>query len=147
MSSKGIFSRSAVIFAKATPVGVVNSIGADKFYYINIAIDISDKCDCWNYGAPLLLHDIGIFGSKDPLAIDEATMKAIKDAPSNPDSPVGDLECGACKFAMAHACKDPESGEILELAEIQLSHAKKMGLGTREYELVTLTKDPPKKSG
>ena len=124
--------------------GVVDSIGVDKFYFINIAIDISDKCDCWNYGAPLLLHDIGIFGSRDPLAIDEATMKAIKDAPPNPDSPVGDLECGACKFAMAHGCKDPESGEILELAEIQLSHAKKMGIGSREYELVTLTKDPPK---
>ncbi|MGY5856035.1 MAG: DUF362 domain-containing protein [Candidatus Thorarchaeota archaeon] len=125
-------------------VGVVNSIGVDKFYFINIAIDISDKCDCWNYGAPLLLHDIGIFGSRDPLAIDEATMQAIKDAPPNPDSSVGEIECGACKFAMAHACKDPESGEILELAEIQLSHAKKMGLGSREYELVTVTKDPPK---
>jgi uncharacterized Fe-S center protein len=128
-------------------VGVVNSIGVDKFYFINIAIDISDKCDCWNYGAPLLLHDIGIFGSRDPLAIDEATMQSIKDAPPNPDSLVGDLECGACKFAIAHGCKDPESSEILELAEIQLSHAEKMGLGNREYELVTLTKDPPKRSG
>jgi uncharacterized Fe-S center protein len=127
-------------------VGVINSIGADKFYFINLAIDISDKCDCWNLGAPLLVHDIGIFGSRDPLAIDQATLQAIKDAPPNPDSPVGDIECGACKFAMVHACKDPESGKILELAEVQLSHAEKMGLGTREYELVTLTKDPPKRS-
>ncbi|MGD9396487.1 MAG: DUF362 domain-containing protein [Candidatus Thorarchaeota archaeon] len=126
-------------------VGVVNSIGPDKFYYINLAIDISDKCDCWNFGAPLLVHDIGIFGSKDPLAIDDATMRAVKDAPPNPESPVGDIECGECKFAMAHACKNPKSGEILELAEIQLSHAEKMGLGTREYELVTLTKDSPEK--
>jgi uncharacterized Fe-S center protein len=128
-------------------VGVVNSIGAEKYYYINIAIDISDKCDCWNVGAPLLVHDIGIFGSRDPLAIDEATLVAIKDAPANPDSPVGDIECGSCKFAMAHACKDPESGEILELADRQLSHAEKMGLGSREYELVVVTKDPPKKPG
>ncbi len=127
-------------------VGVVNSIGADKFYYVNLAIDISDKCDCWNLGAPLLVHDIGIFGSRDPLAIDQATLQAIKDAPPNPDSPVGDIECGACKFAMAHACKDPESGEILDLAERQLWHAEKMGLGTREYKLVTLTKEPPKRS-
>jgi len=126
-------------------VGVVNSIGADKFYYINLAIDISDKCDCWNLGAPLLVHDIGIFGSRDPLAIDQATLQAIKDAPPNPDSPVRGIECGACKFAMAHACKDPESGHILDLAEIQLSHAEKMGLGARNYELVILTKEPPKK--
>ena len=127
--------------------GVIKSIGEDKFFYINLAIDISDKCDCWNLGAPLLVHDIGIFGSRDPVAIDEATLQAIKDAPPNPDSPVGDIECGVCKFAMVHACKDPESGEILELAEIQLSHAEKMGLGNREYDLVTLTKEPPKKPG
>jgi len=126
-------------------VGVVNSIGADKFYFINLAIDISDMCDCWNFGAPLIVHDIGIFGARDPLAIDEATLQAIKDATPNPDSKVGDLECGACKFAMAHACKDPESGEILELADIQLTHAEKMGLGSRKYELVTVTKEPPKK--
>ncbi|MHA2210447.1 MAG: DUF362 domain-containing protein [Candidatus Thorarchaeota archaeon] len=134
------------IFVENT-VGVINAIGADKFYYINLAIDISDKCDCWNVGAPLLVHDIGIFGSKDPLAIDQATLQAIKEAPANPDSPVGEIECGACKFAMVHACKDPETGEILELAERQLAHAEKMGLGSREYELVTITRDPPKKPG
>jgi uncharacterized Fe-S center protein len=132
------------IFVENT-VGVINSIGAEKFYYINLAIDISDKCDCWNVGAPLLVHDIGIFGSRDPLAIDQATLQAIKDAPANPDSPAGDIECGACKFAMVHACKDPETGEILELADRQLEHAEKMGLGSREYELVTVAKDPPKK--
>ena len=48
---------------------------------------------------------------------------------------------------MAHACKDPKTGEILELADIQLSHAEKMKLGTRKYELVTLTKEPPKRHG
>ncbi len=127
-------------------VGVINSVGAEKYYYINLALDISDKCDCWNVGAPLLVHDIGIFGSRDPLAIDQATLAAINDAPANPDSLVGDIECGACKFAMAHACKDPESGELLQLAELQLSHAEKVGLGSRKYELVTVTKEPPKRS-
>ena len=37
--------------------------------------------------------------------------------------------------------------QILELADIQLSHAEKMKLGTRKYELVTLTKEPPKRHG
>ena len=45
-------------------LGVVKSIGAEKFYYVNLAIDISDKCDCWNVGGALLVHDIGIFGSR-----------------------------------------------------------------------------------
>ncbi len=126
-------------------LGVIKSIGAEKFYYISLAIDISDKCDCWDVGAPLLVHDIGVFGSRDPVAIDQATVQAIKDAPANPDSMVGDVECGVCKFAMAHACKDPTTGEILDLADMQLAHAEKMGLGSREYKLITLTKEPPKR--
>ncbi|UCE09252.1 MAG: DUF362 domain-containing protein [Candidatus Thorarchaeota archaeon] len=125
-------------------VGVVNSIGRDKFYYINLAIDISDKCDCWNVGAPLLVHDIGIFGSRDPVAIDQATLDAINDAVPNPNSAVAGLECGEPKFMTAHACKD-KSGEIIHLAENQLAHAKKMGLGSREYELVTITKEKPER--
>jgi uncharacterized Fe-S center protein len=133
----------AAVFVE-NAVGVVDSIGRDKFYYINLAIDISDKCDCWNVGAALLVHDIGIFGSKDPLAIDQATLDAINDAVPNPDSAVAGLECGEPKFMTAHACKD-KSGEIIHLVANQLAHADKMGLGSREYELVTITKPKPEK--
>ncbi|MGY5854263.1 MAG: DUF362 domain-containing protein [Candidatus Thorarchaeota archaeon] len=128
-------------------VGVVDSIGADKFFYINLALDISDKCDCWNTGAELLVHDIGIFGSTDPLAIDQACFDAINDAPANPDSSVADVKQGDCKLKVAHGHKDPESGELLCFANVQFTHAEKMGLGSREYEIVTLTKDPPERKG
>ncbi len=124
-------------------LGVVNSIGADKFYYINLAIDISDKCDCWTVGAPLLVHDIGIFGSRDPVAVDQACFDAVNEAEPNPRSLVGGIERGADKFAVAHSSKDSKTGEILHLAEIQLAHAEKMGLGKRDYELVTLTREKP----
>jgi uncharacterized Fe-S center protein len=125
-------------------LGVVKSIGAEKFYYINLAIDISDKCDCANVGSTLLVHDIGIFGSRDPVAVDQACFDAVNDAEPNPASMVADIERGIDKFAVAHSIKDPKTGELLHLAEIQLAHAQKMGLGTREYELVTLSKRPPK---
>lgn len=124
-------------------LGVVRSIGAEKFYYINLAIDISDKCDCWNVGPTLLVHDIGIFGSRDPVAVDQACFDAVNRAQPNPESAVGRTELGADKFAVAHASKDPKTGEIIHLAEIQLGHAEKMGLGNRDYELVTLTKEQP----
>ncbi len=126
-------------------LGVLKSIGSEKFYFINMAIDISDKCDCWNVGAALLVHDIGIFGSKDPLAVDQACLDAINEAHPNPDSMVSALEVGDCKFAAAHDHKDPETGDRLQLAEIQFAHAKKLGIGSREYELVTLTKEKPGK--
>jgi hypothetical protein len=126
-------------------LGVIKSIGAKRFFYINLAIDISDKCDCWNVGAPLLVHDIGIFGSKDPLAIDQATIDAINNSAPNPDSMVDGIEIGKDKFAMAHDHKDEKSGELIQMAEIQFAHAEKVGLGSRDYELITLTREPPKK--
>jgi len=125
-------------------LGVVQSIGAEKFYYINLAIDISDKCDCWNVGPTLLVHDIGIFGSRDPVAVDQACFDAVNKAEPNPDSIVSRIERGRDKFAVAHDSKDPKTGKPLHLAEIQLDHAEKMGLGKRDYELITLTKAQPK---
>jgi len=125
-------------------LGVVQSIGAEKFYYINLAIDISDKCDCWNVGPTLLVHDIGIFGSRDPVAVDQACFDAVNKAEPNPDSIVSRIERGRDKFAVAHDSKDPKTGKPLHLAEIQLDHAEKIGLGKRDYELVTLTKAQPK---
>lgn len=125
-------------------LGVVKSIGAEKFYYVNLAIDISDKCDCWNVGPALLVHDIGIFGSRDPVAVDQACLDAVNRAEPNPESVVGKVELGEDKFAVAHDSKDPKTGKMLHLAEIQLEHAEKMGLGKRDYELVTLTKARPK---
>jgi uncharacterized Fe-S center protein len=126
-------------------VGVVNSIGPEKFYYLSLALDISDKCDCWNTGAELLVHDIGIFGSQDPLAIDQACFDAINEAPSNPSSMVGDLQPGENKLKKAHDQKDPETGELVCFSENQFRHAEKMGLGKREYEIVTLSREAPER--
>jgi uncharacterized Fe-S center protein len=126
-------------------LGVIKSIGAEKFYFINLAIDISDKCDCWNVGAPLLVHDIGIFGSQDILAVDQASFDAINNTAPNPNSMVDGIEIGEDKFAMAHNHKDETTGELIHVAEIQFSHAEKIGLGSRDYELITLTKETPKR--
>jgi hypothetical protein len=124
-------------------LGVVRSIGADRFYYVSLAIDISDKCDCWNVGPTLLVHDIGIFGSRDPVAVDQACFDAVSNAEPNPESMVAEVERGTDKFAVAHSSKDPKTGELLHLAETQLAHAETMGLGSRDYELVTLTRAQP----
>jgi uncharacterized Fe-S center protein len=56
---------------------------------------------------------------------------------------VAEVKHGMDKFAVAHSSKDPKTGELLHLAEIQLAHAETMGLGSRDYELVTLTKAQP----
>lgn len=124
-------------------IGVVNAVGSDRLYFINLAIDISDKCDCWNVGAPLLVHDIGIFGSRDPLAIDQATLDAINAAIPNPDSEAKHVHKGDCMFAIAHNQRNPKTGELVDLVEIQFAHAEKKRLGSRSYDLVKVTKKPP----
>jgi hypothetical protein len=91
------------------------------------------------------VHDIGIFGSKDILAVDQATFDAICKAAPNPDSMIDSIEIGDDKFAMAHDHKDEETGELIHLAEIQFAHAEKIGIGSRDYELITLTRENPKK--
>ena len=121
-------------------LGVVDSIGSDKFYYFNLAMDISDKCDCWNVGAPLLVHDIGIFGSRDPVAIDQASLDAITEATPNPESDAADIPVGDEKFAIVHGHKDKKTGEPMVFVEKQLAHANAIGLGSRKYKLVKLKK-------
>jgi len=104
-------------------VGVTKSIGSDKFYYINLAIDISDMCDCIRVGAPLMMHDLGIFGATDPVAIDHATLESMKTATLNPASP-----------------KYDDFDRLTEASQAFFLHGEKFGLGSTKYKLVTLTK-------
>jgi uncharacterized Fe-S center protein len=100
-------------------LGVLDALGRDKFYFINLAIDISDMCDCVCYGAQLLMHDIGIFGSTNILAIDHATIEAMRFANRNPESP-----------------NTVKIDDLIEKTGIFFKHGQKMGLGTTDYELI-----------
>ena len=112
-------------------LGVTRSIGSEAFYYINLAIDISDLCDCIGVGAPLVMHDIGILGSSDLVAVDHATLIAMKGMTLNPDANIDQAQFE----------------DLMERSEIIFEHGQKIGLGTTDYDLVTLTKDPPKSAG
>jgi uncharacterized Fe-S center protein len=103
-------------------LGVTKSIGSEKFFYINLAIDISDLCDCIRVGAPLMMHDLGIFGSTDPVAIDHATLQAMKSAQLNPASP-----------------KHDDFDRLVEFSSSFFKHGEKMGLGSTQYELIKLS--------
>jgi uncharacterized Fe-S center protein len=104
--------------------GVLKAIGAEKFYFVNLAIDISDMCDCVCYGAPLLMHDLGVFGSRDPLALDVATAKSMGTAELN---------------SAAEASSKVE--ELLQKSDTFFEHGVKMKIGSLEYELVNLSKE------
>jgi uncharacterized Fe-S center protein len=105
-------------------LGVTKSIGSDKFYYINLAIDISDLCDCISVGAQLMMHDLGIFASTDPVAVDHATVEGMKNATLNPSSP-----------------KHGDFDRLISSSDSFFLHGEKIGLGTTKYNLISLSKE------
>lgn len=47
--------------------------------YINWVYDITPGCDCFNFSSPAFADDVGILGSRDPVAIDAATIDLINE--------------------------------------------------------------------
>ena len=75
-----------------------------------------------------IVADQGILASTDPVAIDQAAYDLVKAAPVAAGSLLeGKAGPGDDKFALMH----PETRPLA-----QLEHGERIGLGTRDYELV-----------
>ena len=57
---------------------VLKTFKPGSVLYINFLTDISYICDCWGFSFPSLVPDIGIMMSEDIVAIETASLKAIK---------------------------------------------------------------------
>ncbi len=66
--------------------GYINAIGKDKMIYLNYAFDISPWCDCCAFHDRALIPNIGVFASKDPVAVDMASVEATEAVAANPGS-------------------------------------------------------------
>ena len=93
--------------------GVVRHFGP-KAVYLNVMVDMTRDCDCLNKKQKKAVPDIGILGSTDIVAIDQATLDLTARAHG---TNLGE------KF---HPDLDPA---------IQIVHAEKLGLGSRKYRL------------
>ena len=102
-------------------------------FHISLVVDVSPYCDCHPENDAPILPDIGMFCSTDPLALDQACVDACLKAQPLPDSVLGDhmREEGFCDHHDHFVNTTPES-------EYQtcLAHAEKIGLGSREYDLI-----------
>lgn len=116
--------------------------GRDSFH-ISLIVDVSPYCDCHAENDAPILPDIGMFASFDPVALDQACADACLQATPLPNSVLGD-NLASKKFHDQHdhfKNTTPESEW-----ETQLIHGEKIGLGSRDYELVAL-KQKRKKRG
>ena len=102
-------------------------------FHISLVVDVSPNCDCHCENDVPILPNIGMFVSIDPLALDQACVDACLAAKPMPGSQLYEHMHaeGFCDHHDHFKNSTPES-------EWQscLEHAQKIGLGTREYELI-----------
>jgi hypothetical protein len=104
-------------------------------FHISLIVDVSPNCDCHCENDAPILPNIGMFASFDPLALDQACVDACMAATPIRQSQLGDLMAKPdfvdLKDHFSNSAPESEWKSCLE-------HAEKIGLGTREYELISL---------
>jgi uncharacterized Fe-S center protein len=99
-----------------------------KSIFINFLTNISPACDCYPFNDMPIAPDIGIVVSDDIVAIDRACADLLNNAPANRGSKVD-----SCEISDKMKCVYPEIDW-----EIQLEYAEKIGLGTQNYDLISI---------
>ncbi len=104
-------------------------------FHISLVVDISPNCDCHSENDAPILPNIGMFASFDPVALDQACVDACQKATPMPNSQLGDhLANPNWNFHHDHFLDSNPNVRWKETLE----HAEKLGLGSREYELITM---------
>jgi uncharacterized Fe-S center protein len=100
---------------------VVDSLKG-KILYINVMNKLSVDCDCFPNPAAPKMDDIGILSSLDPVALDQACVDLVYNAPKSSSSNNADL------------IKRMEDRKGI----VTVEHAAEISLGSREYDLINL---------
>ena len=100
-------------------------------FHISLVLDVSPNCDCHAENDVPIVPNVGMFASFDPVALDQACVDAVNAMPVNPHSVLGSCEHdhGGDHFHVVH----PDTNW-----PAALEHGEKLGLGSREYELVKI---------
>ncbi len=120
-----IFMESMMEYA----MGVLKN-KAGKAFFINFINHVSPACDCVPYNDAPIVRDIGVVASLDPVAIDQASVDLVNREPVLADACLTDhTGSGDDKFRGIYPTVD---------WALQLDYAEKIGLGSRNYELIRL---------
>lgn len=127
---------------------VIRRLGKDHVGFINYAIDISPACDCAMFSDSWMLPNLGVFASKDIVAVDMACLNAADQAEAVRGSKVFDEGIlgepwlpGQEKFTFVATF--PRYQEVSQW--IQVNAAVKLGIGSTKYELIEAELDDPQK--
>jgi len=98
--------------------------------FVNFLTQISPACDCYPFADAPIVADIGVLASRDPVAIDKASMDLLNDQPPLASSCIKDSP-------LAHTDKVKAVYPQIEWMH-QLNYAEELGLGSKAYELIHL---------
>ena len=99
-------------------------------FHISFVVDVTPFCDCHGENDVPIVPDVGMFASFDPVALDMACARAVNHQTPNPDSLLG----RSGKMSEDHFSSVSPGTDW----RVGLNHAMKLGLGTTDYELVTI---------
>ena len=123
-SDTALFQKKMVEYAFA-----VLTTKKGRSVFLNFLIHISPDCDCAPFNDAPIVRDIGIMASLDPVAIDQASVDIVNRQAPLDNSCLGGRNMVDDKFRGIH----PEIDW-----SIQLGYAEEIGLGNRNYELITI---------
>ena len=105
-------------------------------FHISLVVDVSPNCDCHGENDVPILPDVGMFASFDPVALDQACADACMRQQPLPGSSLDEQmhEEGFCDHHDHFINSMPNTDWRL-----CLEHCEKIGVGTRAYELITVS--------
>jgi uncharacterized Fe-S center protein len=123
--SEDILSCKIAEYAKAVVQG-------RPCFHIALARNLSPNCDCHAENDAPITPDIGMFASFDPVALDQACADAVNAQPLLPNSVLYDEGHDHTDTDHFHAVHPNTDWHVV------VEHAEKLGLGTRQYELIKI---------
>ena len=99
-------------------------------FHISLVIDVSPYCDCHSENDIAIVPDVGMFASFDPVALDMACADAVNKQPAIANSLLD-------KHGHHHHDHFTDVSPETNWKSC-LEHGEKIGIGTREYELIEI---------
>jgi hypothetical protein len=98
--------------------------------HLNFLLQISPECDCTGHSRPAICPDLGLLASFDPVALDQASLDLVNQAPWSPAAAGGANAEATDKFQALHPAV--QGTDLLE-------YAQSLKAGQRKYCLVKIS--------
>ncbi len=110
---------------------VLGTFAPSKMIFLNLATQITPVCDCFGFTGLPILPDVGIFGSDDIVAVEQATLDALAKHRLIEENVPLSMEVHTRQGHPLQWLHGPYKDPYLVVR-----YGEALGLGRREYELV-----------